>query len=76
MIGVTASEIAWRAVLAALPRCSSCGGTAEYELAEAGSSCIVCTGCAASRPHGALTMLGHAEVVSAIESALLREVGL
>lgn len=72
MITVTASEIAWRAIVAALPRCSSCGGAAEYELTEAGSSCPVCTACAASRPHGALRMLPHAEVVS----ALLREVGL
>lgn len=76
MIGVSATESAWRAVLAALPRCSSCGGTAEYELAEAGSTCLVCTGCAASRPRGALTMLRHAEVVAAIEAALLREIGL
>lgn len=66
----------WRALLAVLPRCAGCGQPAEVTLREPGASFVVCCGCAAQRPEGTASALGHGAALGAIETALLEEVGL
>lgn len=66
----------WLALLGALPRCQGCGQPAEITLREPGASYVVCCACAAQRPEGSSSGLGHGAALGAIESALLAEAGI
>lgn len=78
MISITLSVAAARALVAALPRCQSCGGSpAEVRLEELGAYRIdVCSSCASTRPEGRVEPLAHGEALAALEGALLRSAGL
>lgn len=76
-ISVTATEDAWRALIASLPKCEQCGQAAEVRVEEAGAYTVrVCAACASTCPAGRVVPLAHGEALSAIECACLRAAGL
>lgn len=65
-ITVAATEAEWRDLLAALPKCMSCGGIAEVLL----DGRPRCCGCAASVRRGRCVGLDHSEVALRILDAV------